>query len=55
MILATIALLLQSCYSDIEFENLMPEPVPVINAVATPDTVVMASIQLRGESWRLVC
>ena len=44
LILATIALLLQSCYSDIEFENLMPEPVPVINAVASPDTVVMASI-----------
>ena len=44
LILATIALLLQSCYSDIEFKGLMPEPVPVINAVATPDTVVMASI-----------
>lgn len=44
LILATIVLLLQSCYSDIEFENLMPEPVPVINAVATPDTVVMASV-----------
>ena len=44
LIFATIALLLQSCYSDIEFKGLIPEPVPVINAVATPDTVVMASI-----------
>lgn len=38
------AILLPSCYSEIEFDNLMPEPVPVINAVANPDTVVMASI-----------
>jgi len=38
------AILLPSCYSDIEFDDLMPEPAPVINAVANPDTVVMASI-----------
>lgn len=35
---------LTSCYSEIEFDDLMPQPVPVINAIASPDTVVIASI-----------
>ncbi len=36
--------LFASCYSDINFESQMPDTLPVINAVATPDTVVMASV-----------
>lgn len=41
---AMAAMGLTSCYSDISFDNQLPERVPVINAVATPDTVVMASV-----------
>lgn len=36
--------LLTSCYSEIDFGELMPEPRPVVNAIASPDTVVIASI-----------
>lgn len=39
-----LGLSLTSCYSDIHFEDLMPEPVPVINAIASTDTVVLASV-----------
>ena len=36
--------LLTSCYSEIDSGELMPEPRPVVNAIASPDTVVIASI-----------
>ena len=36
--------LLTSCYSEIDFGELMPEPRPGVNAIASPDTVVIASI-----------
>lgn len=39
-----LCLMLTSCYSEIDFGELMPEPVAVINAIASPDTVVIASI-----------
>ena len=42
--IAGLGLSVTSCYSDIHFEDLMPEPMPVINAVASTDTVVLASI-----------
>ena len=38
--IAGLGLSVTSCYSDIHFEDLMPEPMPVINAVASTDTVV---------------
>lgn len=41
---ATFMPLFASCYSDIDFDNQIPDALPVINAVATPDTVVMASV-----------
>lgn len=39
-----LCFVLTSCYSEIEFNDLMPSPVPVINAIASTDTVVIASI-----------
>ena len=38
------AMLMQSCYSEIDLGDIMGEPSPVINAVASPDTVVLASV-----------
>ena len=43
-VMAVAGVMLTSCYSRIDFEGLLPEPVPVINAVASPGNVVRASI-----------
>lgn len=43
-VIAVAGVMLTSCYSRIDFEGLLPEPVPVINAVASPGNVVRASI-----------
>jgi hypothetical protein len=37
-------LLLNSCYKDLDLEDYRPVPKIVLNAVASPDTVIMASI-----------
>lgn len=43
-VMAVAGVMLTSCYSRIDFDGLLPEPVPVINAVASPGNVVRASI-----------
>ena len=42
--MAVAGVMLTSCYSRIDFDGLLPEAVPVINAVASPGNVVRASI-----------
>lgn len=43
-LIISLSLLLSSCYQDIDMDKYRKKPVIVLNSIASPDTVVMASV-----------